>query len=88
VDAPPSITTKDLNDQFYRHLSVEGLVQRLNRADFLFVWRTTADALREYSSVFAEAAETADGPAGLYEIVKTGEGKPPRLVAVSTDPKR
>jgi hypothetical protein len=87
VDAPPSVTTKDLNDQFYRHLSVEGLVERLNQADFLFVWRTTPDALREYSSVLAEVGETADGPAGLYEIVRTGEGEPPRLVAVSTDPK-
>jgi hypothetical protein len=87
VEAPPSITTKDVNDQFYRHLSVEGLVQRLNQADFLFLWRTTPDALREYSSVFAEVGETAGGPAGLYQIVKAGEGAPPRLVRLSMDPK-
>jgi len=86
VEAPPSITTKDVDGEFYRHLSVEGLVQRLNRADFLFVWHTTPDALLEYASVLAEVGETTDGPAGWYEIVKTGEGEPPRLVAVSTDP--
>ena len=61
------------------------LARRLNRADYLYLWGTTADALREYSPIFEEIAGTPGGPAGLYDIVKAGDDQPPRLVPISPD---
>jgi hypothetical protein len=86
VKEPASVTTKNVDDRRYEHLPVEDLVRRLNQADFLFVSHMTPDARREYSSVLGGIGETAGGPAGLYEIVKTGEGEAPRLVALTAGP--
>jgi len=80
VNAPPSVTTTNLTNRSHSHLSAEDLGRRLNDADFLFVSKTTPEALREYSSVFGEAGRPGGGPSGLYEILKTGDDARPSLL--------
>lgn len=80
VSAPPSVTTTTVTNRSHSHLSAEDLGRRLNDADFLFVSKTTPEALREYSSVFGGAGRPEGGPSGLYEILKTGDDARPILL--------